>query len=107
MLFAGNRDFEPQGDYYNYCLGRMIHDDGDVIKWDWTIYKRVPEFDYTDELVMYKMYQEVHSLKVSPYERDTSKITDMFKRWVNLDMSKQSTEQFDDDYWHEGPLFSK
>ena len=107
MLYAGNRDFDPQDDYYDYCLGRMIHDDGDVIKWDWTIYKRVPEADYTADLVMYKMYKEVHNLKISPYERDTSKIREMFKRWVLLDISKQAKEPFDDFDWHEGPLFSK
>ena len=107
MLFAANRDFDPQGDYYNYCLGLQIHDDGDVVKWDWTIYKREPDADYTADLVMYKMYREVHSIDVSPYERDKSKIEEIFKRWVLLDMSKQDTKQFDDYDWSEGPLFSK
>ena len=49
MIFVANRDFEPHGNFYDYCLGRMIHDDGDVIKWDWTIYKAVREEDFTEE----------------------------------------------------------
>lgn len=69
------RDFEPKYNQEDYCLGLMIHDDGDVIKWDWTIYK---EFDNT------AMYEEVCSLDVSPYERNEHHINKMFRKQVNL-----------------------
>ena len=73
MLFMKYRDFEPRQEYEEYCLGLMIHDDGDVIKWDWTIYK---EFDGT------AMYDEICYLDVSPYERNEHKINQLFLKQV-------------------------
>jgi|TARA_B100000073_G_scaffold14221_1_gene11679 hypothetical protein len=79
MIFVAHRDFEPHGNYHNYCLGRMIHDDGDVIKWDWTIYKAVREEDFTEDLISYRSFEEICGLDVSPYERDMSKIRELFE----------------------------
>lgn len=110
MLFAIYRDFDPEDEFYDCSLGLQIHDDGDVIKWDWSIYKREPDADYTADLRMYKMYSEVHSIDVSPYERDKSKIKDMFRQWVLLDRQENNqfiAEQDRFDEWHEGPVFSK
>ena len=73
MLFMKYRDFEPRQESKEYCLGLMIHDDGDVVKWDWTIYK---EFDNTS------MYEEVCNLDVSPYERNEHKINQLFLKQV-------------------------
>jgi hypothetical protein len=73
MLFMKYRDFEPRQESKEYCLGLMIHDDGDVVKWDWTIYK---EFDNT------AMYEEVCNLDVSPYERNEHKINQLFLKQV-------------------------
>ena len=67
------RDFEPRQESKEYCLGLMIHDDGDVVKWDWTIYK---EFDNN------AMYEEVCNLDVSPYERNEHKINQLFLKQV-------------------------
>ena len=45
MLFAKHRDWTPEDVYKGYELGLMEHDDGDVVKWDWTIYKFVERKD--------------------------------------------------------------
>ena len=41
------RDFEPRQEYEEYCLGLMIHDDGDVIKWDLSNSNPLSEFKKT------------------------------------------------------------
>jgi len=102
MLYAKFRDFQPREEYKGYVLGWADHDDGDVVKWDWTVYRFVelqkfetsPNTTATNE-----MYEEIKSLDISPYERDMSKIRDEFQRTVDWIRS--------DEYWHEGPLFSK
>ena len=68
------RDFEPRQEYEEYCLGLMIHDDGDVIKWDWSVYKQTAG----------DMYEEICDLEVSPYERNEHKINQLFLKQVNL-----------------------
>ena len=45
MLFAKYRDWTPEDVYKGHELGLMEHDDGDVVKWDWTIYKFVEQKD--------------------------------------------------------------
>ena len=74
MEFKSYRDFEPRQEDGEYCLGLMIHDDGDVIKWDWTVYKQISG----------DMYEEMCSLEVSPYERNEHHINRMFRKQVNL-----------------------
>lgn len=74
MLFMKYRDFEPRQEYEEYCLGLMIHDDGDVIKWDWSVYKQTAG----------DMYEEICDLEVSPYERNEHKINQLFLKQVNL-----------------------
>ena len=39
------RDWTPEDVYKGYELDLMEHDDGDVVKWDWTIYKFVERKD--------------------------------------------------------------
>ena len=75
MLFAKYRDWTPEDCYEGYELGFMEHDDGDVVKWDWTIYKFVEEKSHD-------MYEKVCSLDVSPYERNTYTIRDLFQKRV-------------------------
>lgn len=74
MLFMKYRDFEPVHDSEDFSLGRMIHDDGDVIKWDWTVYKEFPDTG---------LYEEIHSLDVSPYDRNESNIKDLFLKFID------------------------
>ena len=74
MLFMKYRDFEPKYNQEDYCLGLMIHDDGDVIKWDWTVYK---EFSDTG------LYEDIANLDVSPYERNESVIKDLFVKFLD------------------------
>ena len=82
MLFAKYRDWTPEDVYKGYELGLMEHDDGDVVKWDWTIYKFVERKTYDDYDFVHDMYEEVCSLDVSPYERNTNTIRDLFQKQV-------------------------
>ena len=82
MLFAKYRDWTPEDVYNGYELGLMEHDDGDVVKWDWTIYKFVERKTYDDYDFVHDMYEEVCSLDVSPYERNTNTIRDLFQKQV-------------------------
>ena len=85
MLFAKNRDWIPEEVFMGYELGFMEHDDGDVVKWDWTIYKFVEEKSFSNihqDLFKHQMYEKVCSLDVSPYERDMSGILDLFQKQV-------------------------
>ena len=61
MLFAKHRDWTPEDVYNGYELGLMEHDDGDVVKWDWTIYKFVEEKTYSSipRLLVHQMYEKV------------------------------------------------
>ena len=84
MLFVKWRDWTPQFEHKGYELGFMEHDDGDVVKWDWTIYKFVEERSYDGrplarEVFTQQMYEEVCSLDVSPYERNKGTIRDLFQ----------------------------
>ena len=74
MLFMKYRDFEPKYNQEDYCLGLMIHDDGDVIKWDWTVYKEFPDTG---------LYEDITNLDVSPYERNESVIKDLFVKFLD------------------------
>ena len=87
MLFAKYRDWTPRFEHKGYELGFMEHDDGDVIKWDWTIYKFVEERSYDGRPLARKvftqqMYEEVCSLDVSPYEQNRGTIRDLFQKQV-------------------------
>lgn len=85
MLFAKYRDWTPEDVYNGYELGLMEHDDGDVVKWDWTIYKFVEEKIYSSihkDILVHQMYEKVCSLDVSPYERNTNTIRDLFQKQV-------------------------
>ena len=85
MLFAKWRDWTPRFEYKGYELGFMEHDDGDVVKWDWTIYKFVEEKTYSEihqDLFVHQMYEEVCSLDVSPYERNEHIINRLFLQQV-------------------------
>ena len=94
MLYAKYRDFEPKEEYRDHTLGLMIHDDGDVIKWDWTVYK----FFGVEKSSPNEMYEQITTLDISPYERDMSTIRDKFMQFVDMNNAEY--------YWHEGPLFS-
>tara|TARA_X000000950_G_scaffold253616_1_gene316763 strand:- start:744 stop:1028 length:285 start_codon:yes stop_codon:yes gene_type:complete len=88
MLFAKYRDWTPRFEHKGYELGFMEHDDGDVVKWDWTIYKFVEERSYDGRPLAQKaftqqMYEEVCSLDVSPYERNMSTIEDLFVKLID------------------------
>ena len=88
MLFAKYRDWTPQFEHKGYELGFMEHDDGDVVKWDWTIYKFAEERSYDERPLAQKaftqqMYEEVCSLDVSPYERNMSTIEDLFVKLID------------------------
>lgn len=101
MLYAKFRDFQPRSEYKGYVLGWCDHDDGDVVKWDWTVYKfsELQQFETSpNTTATNEMYEEIKSLDISPYERNMSKIIDEFERIVDWIRS--------DEYWHEGPLFS-
>ena len=74
MMFAKYRDWTPRFEHKGYELGFMEHDDGDVIKWDWTVYKQTAG----------DMYEEMCSLEISPYERNEHHINKMFRKQVNL-----------------------
>ena len=76
MLFAKYRDWTPEDCYEGYELGFMEHDDGDVVKWDWTIYK------FARLMPGKEMYEEICNLDVSPYERNTNTIRDLFQKRV-------------------------
>tara|TARA_B100000963_G_scaffold267872_1_gene236080 strand:- start:524 stop:811 length:288 start_codon:yes stop_codon:yes gene_type:complete len=87
MLFVKHRDWTPKDFYEGYELGFMEHDDGDVVKWDWTIYKFVEERAYDDRPLALNvftqlMYEKVCSLDVSPYERNMNTIRDLFQKQV-------------------------
>ena len=82
MLFAKYRDWTPEDVYKGYELGLMEHDDGDVVTWDWTIYKFVEQKTYDDHDFVHDMYEKVCSLDVSPYERNTNTIRDLFQKQV-------------------------
>ena len=66
MLFAKWRDWTPRFADNGYELGFAEHDDGDVVKWDWTIYKFAELKTYDDHDFVHHMYEEVCSLDVSP-----------------------------------------
>ena len=88
MLFAKYRDWTPRFEHKGYELGFMEHDDGDVVKWDWTIYKFVEERSYDGRplarmVFTQQMYEEVCSLDVSPYERNMSTIEDLFVKLID------------------------
>ena len=76
MLFAKYRDWTPRFEHKGYELGFMEHDDGDVVKWDWTIYK------FARLMPGKEMYEEICNLDVSPYERNTNTIRDLFQKRV-------------------------
>ena len=82
MLFAKYRDWTPRFEHKGYELGFMEHDDGDVVKWDWTVYKFVEQKTYDDHDFVHDMYEKVCSLDVSPYERNTNTIRDLFQKQV-------------------------
>ena len=85
MLFAKYRDWTPRFSDNGYELGFMEHDDGDVVKWDWTIYKFVEEKTYSSihkDILVHQMYEKVCNLDVSPYERNTNTIRDLFQKQV-------------------------
>ena len=86
MLYAKYRDWTPRFSDNGYELGFMEHDDGDVVKWDWTIYKFVEQrtYDGFDMEFTYDMYEEVCSLDVSPYERNEHIINRMFLQQVDI-----------------------
>lgn len=101
MLYAKYRDFDPKEEYRGHTLGLMIHDDGDVIKWDWAVYKffGVEQFNTSDDKrYTNEMYEQITTLDISPYERDMSTIRDKFMQFVDMNNAEY--------YWHEGPLFS-
>ena len=88
MLFAKYRDWTPRFEHKGYELGFMEHDDGDVVKWDWTIYKFAEERSYDGRplarrVFTQQMYEEVCSLDVSPYERNMSTIEDLFVKLID------------------------
>ena len=88
MLYAKWRDWTPRFEHKGYELGFMEHDDGDVVKWDWTIYKFVEQKTYDapfyeeDYDFVHDMYEEVCSLDVSPYERNEHIINRLFLQQV-------------------------
>mgnify|MGYP001158052653 FL=1 len=82
MLFAKYRDWTPRFEHKGYELGFMEHDDGDVVKWDWTIYKFVEQKTYDDHDFVHDMFEEVCSLDVSPYERNEHVINRLFIQQV-------------------------
>ena len=87
MLFVKWRDWTPRFEHKGYELGFMEHDDGDVVKWDWTIYKFAEERSYDGRplarrVFTQQMYEEVCSLDVSPYERNKGTIRDLFQKQV-------------------------
>ena len=88
MLFVKWRDWTPRFEHKGYELGFMEHDDGDVVKWDWTIYKFAEERSYDGRplarrVFTQQMYEEVCSLDVSPYERNMSTIEDLFVKLID------------------------
>ena len=84
MLYAKWRDWTPRFEHEGYELGFDELDDGDVIKWCWTIYKFVEQrtYDYLDSDFSHDMYEEVCSLDVSPYERNEHIINRLFLQQV-------------------------
>ena len=84
MLYAKWRDFQPELDYHDYSLGLMVHDDGDCIKWDWTVYKfaKTVSYEGLPMQLTHDMFEEVCNLDISPYERNTKKIKEIFLKKV-------------------------
>ena len=85
MKFAKYRDFYPMWEYKGYTLGRFEHDDGDVIKWDWSVYRYsgIEQFETSpNTIATNEMYDELCSIDVSPYERDLMKIKEAFKKAI-------------------------
>ena len=82
MLYAKYRDWTPRFSDNGYELGFAEHDDGDVVKWDWTIYKFAELKTYDDHDFVHHMYEEVCSLDVSPYERNEHIINRLFLQQV-------------------------
>ena len=80
MLLAKYRDWEPIMEAHGYELGLMIHDDGDCRKWDWEIYKYVKDQTYDDSTIIHHMYEYMGNLDVSPYNRNTTEIRDLFEK---------------------------
>lgn len=83
MLFAEYRDWTPRFEYGEYKLGFDELDDGDVIKWCWSIYKFVEQRSYDDHDFVHDMYEEICSLDVSPYERNEHLINRKFIETVS------------------------
>lgn len=70
---VANRDFDlvkkVEKDGVTYALGNTVHDDGDVRKNDYALYRKVRDggFEYNDNFYPQEVFVEVESLPVSPY----------------------------------------
>ena len=73
---VANRDFDLvkkiEKDGVTYALGNTVHDDGDVRKNDYALYRKVRDdgFEYNDKFFPQEVFVQVESLPVSPYANE-------------------------------------
>lgn len=87
MEYVANRDFikvlQTIKDGITYTLGNVEHDDGDVKKNSYIIYKKVRDggFEYNDKFFPQEFYVEVEPLRVSGYAK-MPEVQQAFSKWV-------------------------
>ena len=69
-LFVGNRDFDEVETYKGYTLGSTEHDDGDVRKIDYDVYKLEKEEKAEGLPRPQRKYKRIKGLGLSPYVKE-------------------------------------
>ena len=90
MEYVKNRDFDHLMDYKGYTLGALTHDEPDVRKTGYDIFKKIRDggFEFKGKFHSQEFYRRVESLNVSSYA-NTNEAEDIFKKAID-DMQLRS-----------------
>ena len=88
MEYVANRDFKlvkkAEKNGVTYALGSLDHDDTDVRKTDYDVFKfeREGGFEYNEKFYPQEFYSLVASLQISPYAKPQEAL-EAFNSWID------------------------